>query len=642
MRATSTGSSRPRPRATRRPSSSRSARSTPASTRSKAPACSTALAEIDTDNAQGELYLPDVLPKLREAGKTIGAHVVSDHTLTLGVNDRVELAHARKLAQQRIHDAHARNGVTIVDPDSTLIDVGVTIGRDTIDRAEHVHPWRHDDRRRLRDRPADDADRLDAGRRRQRPALLPVSARVDDFGTIGPFAYLRPDAHLHPNAKAGAFVEIKNSTIGKGSKVPHLSYIGDADVGENTNIGAGNITANYDGRTKHRTTIGANVRTSVDTAFVAPVSVGDERVHRRGQRDHRRHSGQGARRRPLPAEEHPGLCGPAQAVTTGGPRTLPHVVSALSPRTSSATSLPLSGYDKRLMLFSGRSNPELAAKIANKLGPRARRRDAEDVLQRRGLLPLRGVDPRRGRLHRPADVRQRGHRRDRQRRADGAAGDDRRGRRRLGAPRDRRHAVVRLQPPGQEVRSARADLRPPRRPHARGRGRRSRADDGPPRRPGAGLLPEAGGPHDRDLHPHAVLPRPAPRGPRRGVSRRRPREAGQEVRREGRRRAGDPQQGAPGPAGRRDRLRDRRRQGQDRRDRRRHHRHRRNAARRGGDGQGRGREAPSTPPPPIRSCRATRSRTSPPARSSGSSSPTRSRCSPARRTTSPCSRSPTC
>jgi bifunctional UDP-N-acetylglucosamine pyrophosphorylase/glucosamine-1-phosphate N-acetyltransferase len=102
-----------------------------------------------------------------------------------------------------------------------------------------------------------------------------VKARVDDHGTIGPFAYLRPDAHLHPNAKAGAFVEIKNSTIGRGSKVPHLSYVGDADVGENTNIGAGNITANYDGRTKHRTTIGSNVRTSVDTAFVAPVSVGD-------------------------------------------------------------------------------------------------------------------------------------------------------------------------------------------------------------------------------------------------------------------------------------------------------------------------------------------------------------------------------
>ena len=102
-----------------------------------------------------------------------------------------------------------------------------------------------------------------------------VQAKVEDHGTIGPFAYLRPDAHLHPNAKAGAFVEIKNSTIGKGTKVPHLCYIGDADVGENTNIGAGNITANYDGRNKHRTTIGANVKTSVDTAFVAPVEVGD-------------------------------------------------------------------------------------------------------------------------------------------------------------------------------------------------------------------------------------------------------------------------------------------------------------------------------------------------------------------------------
>jgi bifunctional UDP-N-acetylglucosamine pyrophosphorylase/glucosamine-1-phosphate N-acetyltransferase len=235
-----------------------------------------ALAEIDTDNAQGELYLPDVLPKLREAGKKIGAHVVSDHTLTLGVNDRVELAHARKLAQQRIHDAHARNGVTIVDPDSTLIDVGVTIGRDTI--IEPSTFIRGDTTigddcvigplTTLIDSTLGDGVSV--------PHSYLVSARVDDFGTIGPFAYLRPDAHLHPGAKAGAFVEIKNSTIGKGSKVPHLSYIGDADVGENTNIGAGNITANYDGRSKHRTTIGANVRTSVDTAFVAPVTVGDE------------------------------------------------------------------------------------------------------------------------------------------------------------------------------------------------------------------------------------------------------------------------------------------------------------------------------------------------------------------------------
>jgi bifunctional UDP-N-acetylglucosamine pyrophosphorylase / glucosamine-1-phosphate N-acetyltransferase len=98
---------------------------------------------------------------------------------------------------------------------------------------------------------------------------------VDDFGTIGPFAYLRPDAHLHPNAKAGAFVEIKNSDIGPGVKVPHLSYVGDADLGEGANLGAGTITANYDGVAKHRTRIGKGVRTGVQTALVAPVSVGD-------------------------------------------------------------------------------------------------------------------------------------------------------------------------------------------------------------------------------------------------------------------------------------------------------------------------------------------------------------------------------
>ena len=162
-----------------------------------------------------------------------------------------------------------------MDPDSTGIDADVTIGRDTV-----IEPSTF-----LKGATAIGADcaigplttiidsELADGVSVLHSYL--VQAKVEDHGTIGPFAYLRPDAHLHPNAKAGAFVEIKNSTIGKGTKVPHLSYIGDADVGENTNIGAGNITANYDGRNKHRTTIGANVKTSVDTAFVAPVAVGD-------------------------------------------------------------------------------------------------------------------------------------------------------------------------------------------------------------------------------------------------------------------------------------------------------------------------------------------------------------------------------
>jgi bifunctional UDP-N-acetylglucosamine pyrophosphorylase/glucosamine-1-phosphate N-acetyltransferase len=234
-----------------------------------------ALKELRADNAQGELYLPDVLPQLRADGKAIGAHVVTDAALTLGVNTRVELAHVRRLAQERIHRAHALAGVTIVDPAGTLIEVGVEIGRDTI-----VEPGTF-----LRG-----ATRIGA-----RCEVGPLTTLIDTVAgddtrivhsylqgaelgsgvSVGPFAYLRPQARLHDKAKAGTFVEIKNSDIGEGTKVPHLSYIGDADIGAGTNIGAGAITANYDGVSKHRTTIGANVRTSVHTSFVAPVKLGD-------------------------------------------------------------------------------------------------------------------------------------------------------------------------------------------------------------------------------------------------------------------------------------------------------------------------------------------------------------------------------
>jgi bifunctional UDP-N-acetylglucosamine pyrophosphorylase / glucosamine-1-phosphate N-acetyltransferase len=234
-----------------------------------------ALARVESDNAQGEVYLPDVLPAMRAAGLTVAAHPVTDFTITLGINDRAELAEARRLAQQRIHVEHMRAGVSIIDPASTSIDAGVTIGRDTT-----IEPFAQ-----LRGRTV-----IGEGTTIGAMSTLTDSevgdgvtilhshltqARVDDGATVGPFAYLRPDAHLHPKAKAGTFVEIKNSEIGAGTKVPHLSYIGDADVGEGTNIGAGNITANYDGQRKHRTTIGSGVRTSVDTAFVAPVTVGD-------------------------------------------------------------------------------------------------------------------------------------------------------------------------------------------------------------------------------------------------------------------------------------------------------------------------------------------------------------------------------
>ena len=188
-----------------------------------------------------------MLPKLIESGKTVQAHVVTDPTLTLGINDRVDLANVRSLAQRQIHDRHARNGVTIVDPASTLIDADVTIGQDTTIEPGTTLKGATTIGEECAIGPHTTIIDSTLGDGVNVPHSYLVQAKVDDFATIGPFAYLRPDAHLHPKAKAGAFVEIKNSSIGEGTKVPHLSYIGDADIGPNTNIGACNITANYDG-----------------------------------------------------------------------------------------------------------------------------------------------------------------------------------------------------------------------------------------------------------------------------------------------------------------------------------------------------------------------------------------------------------
>jgi bifunctional UDP-N-acetylglucosamine pyrophosphorylase / glucosamine-1-phosphate N-acetyltransferase len=234
-----------------------------------------ALPQVGSDNAQGERYLPDVLPLLRSAGHAIAAHVVDDAALTLGINDRADLAAVRAIAQARIHDAHMRAGVTIVDPASTTIDAGVEIGADTVIEpfcsltgATVVGPGCHVSQSST----LIDA-RLGAGVTVRQSWLQ--DCELHDGATVGPFAYLRPGALLRENAKAGTFVEIKNADIGAGTKIPHLSYVGDADVGARTNLGAGTITANYDGRTKHRTTIGSGVRGGVDTMFIAPVTVGD-------------------------------------------------------------------------------------------------------------------------------------------------------------------------------------------------------------------------------------------------------------------------------------------------------------------------------------------------------------------------------
>jgi bifunctional UDP-N-acetylglucosamine pyrophosphorylase / glucosamine-1-phosphate N-acetyltransferase len=216
-----------------------------------------------------------VLPAMRKAGKAVLAHPIGDPDLTHGVDDRTDLAFAHRIAQRRIQRDLMLAGVTIVDPGSTMIDVTVRIGRDTV-----IEPsvQLRGDTRIGSDSMIGAMSTLIDSEVGDGVTILHshlTGARVDDGATVGPFAYLRPDAHLHPKAKAGTFVEIKNSEIGAGTKVPHLSYIGDADIGEGTNIGAGNITANYDGVKKHRTTIGANVKSSVHTAYVAPVNVGD-------------------------------------------------------------------------------------------------------------------------------------------------------------------------------------------------------------------------------------------------------------------------------------------------------------------------------------------------------------------------------
>jgi bifunctional UDP-N-acetylglucosamine pyrophosphorylase/glucosamine-1-phosphate N-acetyltransferase len=218
-----------------------------------------ALPRLTADNAQGELYLPQALDVLRADDARVAAHVVDDERLVLGVNDRVALAHVRALAQRAINERHLRAGVSVVDPAATTIDVDVEIGQDTV-----IEPFTT-----IRGR-----TRIGA-RCTVRHSYL-VDCTLEDDVSVGPFAYVRPGTVLREGSKAGTFVEVKNSDVGAGAKIPHLSYIGDADVGEQSNLGAGTITANYDGRAKHRTKIGKRVRGGVDTAFVAPVSVGDD------------------------------------------------------------------------------------------------------------------------------------------------------------------------------------------------------------------------------------------------------------------------------------------------------------------------------------------------------------------------------
>ncbi|MCW3039170.1 MAG: bifunctional N-acetylglucosamine-phosphate uridyltransferase/glucosamine-phosphate [Solirubrobacterales bacterium] len=233
-----------------------------------------ALPRLRTQNAQGELYLTDVLALVERAA----AVDLQDPGLLVGVNDRAELARANETLQRRILDDHMRAGVSVVNPASTVVDAAVVIGQDTVLDAGVVLRGATTIGAGCHVGPQVTLTDCTLGDHVTVRHACGVEATAHDHVSVGPFAYLRPGTVLRERAKAGTFVEIKNSDIGPGAKVPHLSYIGDADVGEGTNLGAATITANYDGRTKHRTTIGRDVRSGVDVSFVAPVTVGDRAV----------------------------------------------------------------------------------------------------------------------------------------------------------------------------------------------------------------------------------------------------------------------------------------------------------------------------------------------------------------------------
>jgi bifunctional UDP-N-acetylglucosamine pyrophosphorylase / glucosamine-1-phosphate N-acetyltransferase len=235
-----------------------------------------ALQRITPGNAQGEYYLPDVLEVFRGDDHGVAAFPVDDPSIVLGVNDRVDLAHVRRLAQQRIHEAHMRAGVTIVDPLTTLIDADVELGRDTIVEPSSFLRGTTRAGEGCRIGPLTTLIDMTLHDRVSVPHSYCVQSEVHDDATLGPFAYLRPGTVVRTGAKIGTFVEVKNSDVGEGTKVPHLSYIGDADIGEGSNLGASTITANYDGFEKHRTTIGRNVHSGIHTSLVAPVELGDD------------------------------------------------------------------------------------------------------------------------------------------------------------------------------------------------------------------------------------------------------------------------------------------------------------------------------------------------------------------------------
>jgi bifunctional UDP-N-acetylglucosamine pyrophosphorylase / glucosamine-1-phosphate N-acetyltransferase len=234
-----------------------------------------AVKRVSSDNAQGEEYLTDVLSILRGDGHRVGAHVADDFAEVEGVNDRVQLAVARKVLNARLLERHMRAGATVVDPGSTWIDVGVVIEPDVV-----IHPGTQLHGRTVIEAGAEVGPgttltdtRVGAGAVVRN--TVADGAEIGPEASVGPYCYLRPGTVLGRKSKAGTFVELKNSQVGERSKVPHLSYAGDAVIGDDVNIGAAVVFVNYDGVTKSRTTVGDGAFVGCDTMLIAPVTIGD-------------------------------------------------------------------------------------------------------------------------------------------------------------------------------------------------------------------------------------------------------------------------------------------------------------------------------------------------------------------------------
>lgn len=235
----------------------------------------TALGQLSADNAQGEQYLTDVVGLHRAAGLALSAVVAPDAAETAGVNDRAQLASAARTLRDRLVEQHMRAGVAVLDPATTWVDADVVLEPDcTLHPGVHLHAGTVV-RTGASVGPDSTLSACEVGEGATVTRTHAERASIGPYATVGPFTHLRPGTVLGRAAKAGAYVEVKSSTVGAGSKVPHLAYVGDATIGEGSNVGAGTIVVNYDGRAKHRTGIGDGVRVGSNNSLVAPVTVHD-------------------------------------------------------------------------------------------------------------------------------------------------------------------------------------------------------------------------------------------------------------------------------------------------------------------------------------------------------------------------------